>query len=67
MKITKERIDRRGKRIVTVELDTDEKLMSFKDDRFYRLGGQVEDVVQGHVITESDRVYWCSIGQRWEA
>ena len=67
MKKIRERTDKRGKRIVTVELDANEKLMSFKDDCFYQLGGQVEDVVAGHVITESDRVYWCSVAQRWVA
>lgn len=67
MKKIRERIDKRGKRIVTVELDADEKLMSFKDDRFYRLGGQVDEVMAGHVITESDHVVWCSIEQRWVA
>jgi hypothetical protein len=54
-------------RRVTVELQPGEKLMSFKEDDYYQLGGQVEHVVQGHVITESDRVYWCSVAQRWVA
>jgi hypothetical protein len=55
-------------RMVTVALQhEDEVLMSFRPEKYYKLGGQVEDVVQGHVITESDAVYWCSIGQRWEA
>jgi hypothetical protein len=55
-------------RRVTVELHhEDEVLMSFREGNYYRLGGQVEDVIQGHVIIESDAVYWCSIGQRWEA
>lgn len=67
MKTVRETINKRGKRVVTVELDLDETLMSFKDDRYYRLGGQVEDVVAGHVITESDHVIWCSIEQRWIA
>lgn len=67
MKVLRERINKRGKREVVVELDADEKLMSFKDDCYYQLGGQVEDVVQGHVITESDRVYWCSVSQEWQA
>ncbi len=67
MKKITERINKLGKRVITVELDTDEKLMSFKDDRYYRLGGQVEDVVQGHVITSSDAVYWCSVSQEWQA
>lgn len=66
MKTIRENVNKRGKRVVTVELDIDEKLMSFKDSRYYKLGGQVEDVVQGHVITESDHVMWCSITQRWE-
>lgn len=67
MKITKIKINKAGKKTVTVEIDNDEKLMSFKDDCYYQLGGQVEDVVQGHVITESDRVYWCSVSQEWQA
>jgi hypothetical protein len=54
-------------RMVTVALrHEDEVLMSFRPEKYYKLGGQVDDVVQGHVITESDAVYWCSIGQRWE-
>lgn len=67
MKIIKIKINKAGKKTVTVEIDNDEKLMSFKDDRFYRLGGQVDDVMAGHVITESDHVVWCSIEQRWVA
>lgn len=54
-------------RRVTVELQPGETLMAFKDEYFYRLGGQVDDIVQGHVITESDHVVWCSIEQRWTA
>jgi len=67
MKVIKQKINRRGKHEVTVELDKDEKLMLFKDDRYYRLGGQVEDVVQGHVITECEGVYWCNVTQEWRA
>lgn len=55
-------------RRITVELHhSDEVLMSFREDNYYKLGGQVDDVIQGHVIIESDCVQWCSIGQRWEA
>lgn len=54
-----------GKQHALVELDPGEKLTTFNKDRFYRLGGQVEDVVAGHVITEADHVVWCSIGQEW--
>lgn len=55
---------KRGRR-VTVELAPGEYLLSFNDGAYYRLGGQVEDVVQGHVITESYQVTWCSIEQKW--
>ena len=56
---------KRGRR-VTVELAPGEQLLSIKDDAYYRLGGQVEDVVQSHVITEMYPVYWCSVTQKWE-
>jgi hypothetical protein len=65
MKIIRERINKQGKREVTVELEDEDHLMCFRDDRYFRLGGQVDDVVAGHVITESDHVVWCSIEQRW--
>ena len=68
MKVIKDEIAtlKRGRR-VTIELAPGEKLMSFYDDRFYRLGSQVDDVVTGDVITSSDWVSWCSIEQRWIA
>jgi len=67
MKVIKQKINRQGKRELTVVLDEKDYLMSFRDDSFYRLGGQVEDVVAGHVITESEGVYWCSVTQEWRA
>ena len=67
MKTIRERTNKQGKRVVTVEIDADEKLMSFKDERYYRLGGQVDEVMAGHVITDSDHVVWCSVGQEWVA
>jgi len=56
---------KRGRR-VTVELEPNERLISINDDDYYRLGGQVEDVVRGHIITEAYRVRWCSVTQQWE-
>lgn len=67
MRIVKEKTNRQGQQEVTVVLAPGDKLMCFRDDRYFRLGGQVEDVVAGHVITESDHVVWCSIEQRWMA
>lgn len=65
MKTIRERINKQGKREVTVVLEDKDRLMCFREDRYFRLGGQVDDVVAGHVITESDHVVWCSIEQRW--
>lgn len=67
MKTIRERINKQGKREVTVVLEDKDRLMCFREDRYFRLGGQVDDVVAGHVITESDHVVWCSIEQRWIA
>jgi hypothetical protein len=54
------------RRRITVELDHNDHLIGIKEGYYYRLGGQVEDVVQGHVLLESRGVYWCSITQKWE-
>ena len=56
---------KRGRRI-TVELGPSEGIFNVRDGHFYRLGGQVDDVVQSHVIAEMKGVYWCSISQKWE-
>jgi hypothetical protein len=67
MKTLREKINRQGKREVTVVLEDEDHLMCFRDDRHYQLGGQVGDIMAGHVITESECVYWCSIEQGWMA
>lgn len=65
MKIRHRKELKNGKRHVLVELDSDETLISFNEEAYYKLGGQVEDIVRGHVITEAYQVTWCSIGQEW--
>lgn len=54
-----------GKRHVLVELDAGEKLVAVHEDRFYKTGYPQEMVVSGHILTESVRVSWCSLGQEW--
>jgi len=67
MKIIKDEMATlKRRRRVTVELDHNDRLLCVKESDYYRLGGQVEDIVQGHIITEMRRVYWCSITQNWE-
>jgi hypothetical protein len=67
MKIIKDDIATlKRKRRVVIELDHDEEFGIIKKGAYYRLGGQVDDIVQGHVIGDMSRVYWCSITQKWE-
>ena len=65
MKITKDFTRKDGVRTITVQLATGEKLIALKEDSYYRLGGQLDDVVGGYCITEGRRVAWCSIEQKW--
>lgn len=65
MKITKDFTRKDGVRTITVQLAAGEKLMAFKEDSYYCLGGQLDDVVGGYCIIDSSRVVWCSIEQDW--
>lgn len=66
MKIIKDEIAtlKRGRR-VTVELRHDEEFAVLQNNAYYRLGGQLDDVVQSHIIADMSRVYWCDITQKW--
>jgi hypothetical protein len=66
MKILHTKTLKSGKIHMLVEVSPKESLMSIKEDEHYKLGGQVDDIVKGHVITEAHGVYWCSITQQWE-
>lgn len=65
MKIIKEVFNKAGGRRVTFDLSANESIKIVRDNAYYKLGGQVEDVVQSHVVLDSAEVYWCSIGQEW--
>jgi hypothetical protein len=67
MKIIKDEPETiKRKRRVVLELDRDEEFAVIQNNAYYRLGGQVDDIVQSHVIADMSRVYWCSISQSWE-
>ena len=67
MKIIKdEAATHKRKRRITIEFDPNEAITSIRDGAYYRLGGQVDDIVQSHVLTEMVHVYWCSVTQKWE-
>ena len=65
MKITKDFTRKDGVRTVTVQLANGEQLMAFKDDCLYELGDPLDMIVAGHFLNNSQRVYWCSIEQKW--
>ena len=65
MKITSERLNKAGKRIVTVEIENGEVLKAFRPESSYRLGDQIGDVIYGSAIIDSWRAHWCQIEQKW--
>jgi hypothetical protein len=68
MIIKRSRVTAAGKRELVVELDSlDEKLIAVAEHRYYQLGGQVEDIMPGHVLLEASHVCWCPFEQKWVA
>ena len=65
MRVIREKINRQGKREVTVVLDSTETLKAFDQSAFYKMGYPVEDVVGGHIILDAEQVTWCSLSQGW--
>lgn len=57
---------RSGNTSTWIKIEPGESALIIRDDRYYRLGGQLDDVVGGHVLTEAKEVRWCSITQTWE-
>lgn len=64
-----------GNRRITVDVKPGQKLMLLeekqeamivKPDRYYQLGGQVNDIMASHVLSEIREVRWCSVSQKWE-
>jgi hypothetical protein len=54
-----------GKCHVLVELDPGERIAGYHDDRYYKLGYPVEEIVAGHVLDQTVPVTWCSASQEW--
>lgn len=49
----------------TVNVSPDEKLMAVNENAHYKLGGQLEDIVNSDVLTESRPVFWDIFTQTW--
>lgn len=67
MKLLSQTQKSNGKRRVVVELDSDETIMAIKNGAHYKLGHPVCEVMAAHVISEAERVTWCSAGQEWQS
>lgn len=40
-------------------------ILLIREDRYYRLGGQVDEIMAPHVMAEAVPCFWCSIEQKW--
>lgn len=60
-------VEKGDKVIVTVEISKGEKLLSVRDDSYYRLGDPLNDVVPSHVIADATPATWCCLEQKWES
>lgn len=56
-----------GKRVVRIELGPDEEVIPLRDGCFYRLGGQVDEVMPAHVLAEAALAVWDHFDQKWIA
>lgn len=66
MKIKRERITAAGKRELVIELDhPEEHLVAVDRRRHYRLGAQIDDVVDSDALIDAQQVYWCHLEQKW--
>jgi len=65
MKIKKDIVNKQGKRVVIAELGEGEELIAVDKNAYYRLGGQMDDVVTENVITDSQKVSWDIFDQTW--
>lgn len=65
MTVLKEKINKRGKREVTLEVDTDAVVVILKPQHHYKLGYPLEDIVEGSHIAEAVPVVWDVVEQKW--
>ena len=67
MKIITSKDSKNGRtKIVTVEIDANEKLVAIDPNAYYKLGQPMDDeVFGGYILAEVHRCSWCSIEQKW--
>lgn len=65
MKIVSDIPTKAGKRKLVMLLEPNEFVLVIKEDRHYKLGYPVEDIMASHILSEAHEVSWCSIEQKW--
>jgi hypothetical protein len=65
MKIKHVRGLKNGKTHALVELDPGERITSYREDGYYKLGYPNEEIVASHVLDDAVPVTWCSASQEW--
>lgn len=65
MKIVRERFNKDGSRVITLRLKKDELVQVYEEDAFYKLGGQMDDVVPSWVVNDAQKVRWDHFEQKW--
>lgn len=66
MEVSRRLMKKSGKVRVTLDLAPGERYVVLKDERFYKLGYPIEDVVPAHVIADATSVSWCPVSQKWD-
>lgn len=54
-----------GNTQTTVNLAPDETLLVVRDNAYYKLGAQMDDIISGWALSEMAQVYWDIHEQRW--
>lgn len=65
IKVIKSTLMSNGNARMIIEIERGHSLMAFSEERHYKLGQPVGDVMAGHVVTEARPVHWCSASQEW--
>jgi hypothetical protein len=68
MEVKHTKVLKDGRLHVLIELGPTEAMpvTPIDEDAFYRLNYPHDEIVQGHHIANPRRVYWDTLGQKWE-
>jgi hypothetical protein len=65
MRIVSSKVQPNGTTRITAVLQPGEQLSAIDPNSHYKLPDPVSEVMAGHLLTEPERVHWCSATQAW--